>query len=119
MSWFYRSIGSAATDVLPRRRTRAPSQLSSAEIITRYPPERASPSNSEVRRTRRTVDLASRFPVVYLHGVPGGPIGPSGSQRTRTPMAVEVIELSDAGWQRYDFYMRLAVVVESGAKCLG
>jgi dCMP deaminase len=34
-------------------------------------------------------------------------------------MAVEVIELSDAGWQRYDFYMRLAVVVESGAKCLG
>jgi len=34
-------------------------------------------------------------------------------------MAIEVIEFSDAGWQRYDFYMRLAVVVESGAKCLG
>ena len=34
-------------------------------------------------------------------------------------MAIEVIELSDAGWQRYDFYMRLALVVESGAKCLG
>jgi len=33
-------------------------------------------------------------------------------------MAIDVIELSDAGWQRYDFYMRLAVVVESGAKCL-
>ena len=34
-------------------------------------------------------------------------------------MATDVIELSDAGWQRHDFYMRLALVVESGAKCLG
>jgi dCMP deaminase len=34
-------------------------------------------------------------------------------------MAVNLIELSDAGWQRHDFYMRLALVVESGAKCLG
>ena len=34
-------------------------------------------------------------------------------------MAADVIELSDAGWARHDFYMRLAMVVESGAKCLG
>jgi len=34
-------------------------------------------------------------------------------------VATDVIELSDAGWQRHDFYMRLALVVESGAKCLG
>jgi dCMP deaminase len=34
-------------------------------------------------------------------------------------MAADVIELSDAGWQRHDFYMRLAMVVETGAKCLG
>ena len=34
-------------------------------------------------------------------------------------MAPDVIELNDAAWQRHDFYMRLAIVVESGAKCLG
>jgi len=34
-------------------------------------------------------------------------------------MAPDVIELTDAAWQRHDFYMRLAIVVESGAKCLG
>jgi deoxycytidylate deaminase len=34
-------------------------------------------------------------------------------------MAADLIELSDPGWQRHDFYMRLAMVVESGAKCLG
>ena len=34
-------------------------------------------------------------------------------------MAADVIELSDAGWKRHDFYMRLAMVVETGAKCLG
>jgi dCMP deaminase len=34
-------------------------------------------------------------------------------------MALDVIEISDAAWQRHDFYMRLALVVESGAKCLG
>ncbi len=34
-------------------------------------------------------------------------------------MAADVIELSDPGWQRHDFYMRLALVVESGARCLG
>jgi dCMP deaminase len=34
-------------------------------------------------------------------------------------MAANVIELVDPGWQRHDFYMRLALVVESGAKCLG
>jgi dCMP deaminase len=34
-------------------------------------------------------------------------------------VAVDVIELSDQGWARHDFYMRLAAVVESGAKCLG
>jgi dCMP deaminase len=34
-------------------------------------------------------------------------------------MAADVIELSDPGWARHDFYMRLALVVESGAKCLG
>ena len=34
-------------------------------------------------------------------------------------MAASVIELTDTGWQRHDFYMRLALVVESGAKCLG
>ncbi len=34
-------------------------------------------------------------------------------------MAAEIIELSDPTWARHDFYMRLAVVVESGAKCLG
>jgi dCMP deaminase len=37
----------------------------------------------------------------------------------RLAMAVDVIELSDTGWRRHDFYMRLALVVESGAKCLG
>src|SRR5450830_1110044 len=50
--------------------------LSSAEIITRHPTESASQSSPEVRRTRRAADLACPFPVVYLHGVPGGPIGP-------------------------------------------
>jgi dCMP deaminase len=34
-------------------------------------------------------------------------------------MAAQVIELADATWDRHDFYMRLALVVESGAKCLG
>jgi dCMP deaminase len=34
-------------------------------------------------------------------------------------MAADVIELSDPRWARHDFYMRLALVVESGAKCLG
>jgi len=34
-------------------------------------------------------------------------------------VADDVIEQSNAGWQRHDFYMRLAIVVESGAKCLG
>jgi dCMP deaminase len=34
-------------------------------------------------------------------------------------VAIDVIELSDERWQRHDFYMRLALVVESGAKCLG
>ena len=34
-------------------------------------------------------------------------------------VAVDSIELADAAWARHDFYMRLAVVVESGAKCLG
>lgn len=34
-------------------------------------------------------------------------------------MAPDVIELADATWQRHDFYMRLALVVETGAKCLG
>jgi dCMP deaminase len=34
-------------------------------------------------------------------------------------MAQDVIELSDPAWHRHDFYMRLAMVVESGAKCLG
>ncbi len=30
-----------------------------------------------------------------------------------------LIPLSDPTWKRHDFYMRLALVVESGAKCLG
>src|SRR5450759_2334707 len=68
------SVESATTDVLPRRRTGAPSHLSSAEIITRHPTESASQGSPEVRRTRRAADLACPFPVVYLHGVPGGPI---------------------------------------------
>ena len=34
-------------------------------------------------------------------------------------MAPGVIELTDSAWTRHDFYMRLAIVVESGAKCLG
>jgi dCMP deaminase len=34
-------------------------------------------------------------------------------------VGVDVIGLSDPTWARNDFYMRLAVVVESGAKCLG
>jgi len=34
-------------------------------------------------------------------------------------MAPDVIELTDSAWTRHDFYMRLAIVVESGAKCLG
>ena len=34
-------------------------------------------------------------------------------------MATDVIELGDPSWHRHDFYMRLALVVESGAKCLG
>ncbi len=34
-------------------------------------------------------------------------------------MAADVVELADPGWSRHDFYMRLAIVVESGAKCLG
>ncbi len=34
-------------------------------------------------------------------------------------MSADLIELSDPGWARHDFYMRLALVVESGAKCLG
>jgi dCMP deaminase len=33
-------------------------------------------------------------------------------------VAADVIELADPGWARHDFYMRLALVVESGAKCL-
>ena len=32
---------------------------------------------------------------------------------------MQVIELADPGWARHDFYMRLAMVMESGAKCLG
>ena len=32
---------------------------------------------------------------------------------------IELIERSDPRWKRHDFYMRLAIVVESGAKCLG
>ena len=31
----------------------------------------------------------------------------------------DVIERTDPHWARHDFYMRLALVVESGAKCLG
>jgi dCMP deaminase len=34
-------------------------------------------------------------------------------------MASQVVELTDQSWARHDFYMRLALVVESGAKCLG
>lgn len=34
-------------------------------------------------------------------------------------MAVDIIELDDGAWARHDFYMRLALVVESGARCLG
>ena len=34
-------------------------------------------------------------------------------------MDSDIIELASDGWQRHDFYMRLALVVESGAKCLG
>jgi dCMP deaminase len=34
-------------------------------------------------------------------------------------MSADVIKLSDPRWARHDFYMRLALVVESGAKCLG
>jgi len=34
-------------------------------------------------------------------------------------VGVDVIELADKSWARHDFYMRLALVVESGAKCLG
>jgi dCMP deaminase len=34
-------------------------------------------------------------------------------------MTADVIEISDPGWARHDFYMRLAMVVETGAKCLG
>ena len=34
-------------------------------------------------------------------------------------MPLDVIELNDPTWKRHDFYMRLAQVVESGAKCLG
>ena len=34
-------------------------------------------------------------------------------------IAQDVIQLSDPTWHRHDFYMRLALVVESGAKCLG
>src|SRR5450631_2748824 len=34
-------------------------------------------------------------------------------------MAIDAIDLSDETWRRHDFYMRLALVVESGAKCLG
>jgi dCMP deaminase len=32
---------------------------------------------------------------------------------------IDVIGRTDAGWARHDFYMRIALVVESGAKCLG
>ncbi len=32
---------------------------------------------------------------------------------------MDVIERSDPTWARHDFYMRIALVVESGAKCLG
>jgi len=34
-------------------------------------------------------------------------------------VGVDVIGLADPTWARNDFYMRLALVVESGAKCLG
>ncbi|MGZ6340038.1 MAG: deoxycytidylate deaminase [Candidatus Limnocylindrales bacterium] len=33
--------------------------------------------------------------------------------------AIKVIERDQPSWRRHEFYMRLAVVVESGAKCLG
>ncbi len=36
-----------------------------------------------------------------------------------TRLRYERIPLDDPGWKRHDFYMRLALVVESGAKCLG
>ncbi len=32
---------------------------------------------------------------------------------------MDVIDRSDPTWRKHDFYMRLALVVESGAKCLG
>lgn len=32
---------------------------------------------------------------------------------------MDLIDRSDPAWQRHDFYMRLALVMESGAKCLG
>ncbi len=32
---------------------------------------------------------------------------------------IERIERDDPAWARHDFYMRLALVVESGARCLG
>ena len=34
-------------------------------------------------------------------------------------VAFEVVAPADAAWAKHDFYMRLAGVVESGAKCLG
>jgi len=37
----------------------------------------------------------------------------------RQRMSIDAIELADETWRRHDFYMRLALVVESGAKCLG
>ena len=45
--------------------------------------------------------------------------GPIGRTSERKTVAVDAIELTDPGWARHDFYMRLAEVVESGAKCLG
>jgi dCMP deaminase len=37
----------------------------------------------------------------------------------QSQVANQVIEIGDPGWQRHDFYMRIALVVESGAKCMG
>lgn len=45
--------------------------------------------------------------------------GRTGGAGTGDGPSETVVGLTDATWRRHDFYMRLAVVVESGAKCLG
>ena len=47
-----------------------------------------------------------------------GPAGP-GDPAADDARLYDIIERSDPHWARHDFYMRLAQVIESGAKCLG